>query len=209
MLLGPRHPKERKSLLVAGSIHGDEQLGTEGIVRLLETKGVPAPPSEVYFLPVVNPSGYIRKWNYNRWYEDPEKGWVHQMELGQKPSREYDVLHEAINWRNLIDYAKDGYLAFHEDPSATEGYIYFATAGRARPSRKDWLWRRYLRSTLNYWVGAGPDRAWPCDGSMGDALLHDGVPRIACVELPRKADPEKCIQAAKYLIVAAATAVYW
>lgn len=199
-----------KSLLVAGSIHGDERSGTLGIVRLLSDPGRFSLPSEVYYLPVVNPSGYIRGQHLNRWYEDPERGWVHQVELGQAPCREYSILHESANWRNLTVYAHSGYLAFHEDPDATEGYIYFATGDRRdRPNRKDRLWRRYLHDTLNYWVGAGPDRPWPCDGSMGDALLHDGVQRIACVELPMRGDPERNIMAAKHLIVAASTAVFW
>src|SRR6185503_2993050 len=76
VLLKPRDADASKpSILAAGGFHGEEPAGPWGIVEFLETAAEATLKSVNYsFLPLVNPTGFIKAQRLNIYGENPNRG---------------------------------------------------------------------------------------------------------------------------------------
>lgn len=122
MLLATPKESGKKSVLVVSGFHGNEFSGPWGICKFLASKSKPEGLLEslnVSFLPVVNPSAFMRNTRYNEWGEEPNQGFFSD---GEPLSKEGRIL--ADNMKELVTLAKDGFLSLHESAENDKYFFY-------------------------------------------------------------------------------------
>lgn len=110
----------KKNILISGGFHGEEPAGSWGIVHFLETASSEELNAvNLFFLPLVNPTGFDKNRRHNDWGEDPNQGFGDD---GKKPSREGRLLLQHLE--ELLKAAADGFLTLHEDSDMKQTYLW-------------------------------------------------------------------------------------
>jgi succinylglutamate desuccinylase len=196
LLLKPRDSDAAKpSILAAGGFHGEEPAGPWGIVEFLETADAETLKSVNYsFLPLVNPTGFIKAQRFNVYGENPNRGFlaippeIHQDFDNIYPSREGEVLIKHLP--ELLALAKDGFVSQHEDWRMRDGFV-FVNENASMPSP---FARTFLDTMARHFKPLDADGSntgcknglWANDhdGSFESLLFAHGVPRISTFETP-------------------------
>ena len=204
--------KAKKRLLVAAGFHGDEIAGVLGIKKFLESYK-PDQEVAVTFLPLVNESGFQLGRRYNKWGENPNRGFCHQSEIPNSKSREGQIL--AGYREMLVEAGKDGFLTLHEDPNHEMFYIY-TFEKETKPGMKSEQLMAIGAAEfgqcgdgkiVNKFADATDESSViegfcinKHDGSFEDWLWEEGVAYAVCTETPMKADLDRRIKTNTELI---------
>ncbi len=196
VLLKPRDSDASKpSILAAGGFHGEEPAGPWGIVEFLETADEQTLKSVNYsFLPLVNPTGFIKAQRFNIYGENPNRGFlaippdIHDEFDNIRPSREGEVLIKHLP--ELLTLAKDGFVSQHEDWRMNDGFV-FVNENAPMPSP---FAQTFLDTMAHHFKPLDSDGSntgckkglWANDhdGSFESLLFAHGVPRISTFETP-------------------------
>lgn len=201
-------PETKKRVLIAAGFHGDEVAGVRAIKRFLAGFN-PVKTVGVSILPLVNPTGFELGQRFNKWNENPNRGYCHrEMGLNKKMPREGKILMKNI--KLIKQLSSDGFLSLHEDILSDKFYVYtFEKLKRPGKFSKMLLGagKKYFES---YGDGViednfsrfGDDTVVKKglsfnkhDGSFEDYLFHLGVEKTACTETPGREKLEKRIEA--------------
>jgi predicted deacylase len=190
------HPSAQR-LLVAAGFHGEEPAGPWGLVRWLQSvvaAGQAWPAAALSLLPLVNRSGFAAGTRFNRWGENPNRGYGQAALVAKaNPSVEGRVLqqHGAL----LHAASQGGALCCHEDSRASQAYVYSFEPATAPSART----RAVLAAGARHF-GVMPDGAVDgCtvqggvifnhfDGSFESWMAEGGNRFAACVETPGQRD---------------------
>jgi Succinylglutamate desuccinylase / Aspartoacylase family len=193
------HPQLPR-LLVAAGFHGEEPAGPWGVLRWLQAvlavEGVAAawPAAAISLLPLVNRTGFAAGTRFNRWGENPNRGYGQAAVAAQLlPSREGRMLlqHGAL----LHAASLGGALCCHEDSRASQAYVYSFEPATAPSART----RAVLAAGARHF-GVMPDGTVDgCtvqggvifnhfDGSFESWMAEGGNRFAACVETPGQRD---------------------
>jgi hypothetical protein len=179
------HPSQEAigpSIMVMAGLHGDEIGGPWGILKYLQELD-PVSSTRLTIIPYVNPTGIRLKQRHNKSGQDPNDGFIHD-----PPSMLSDEGRVLMNnYEMLFSAAHDGLISLHEDVDMSEFYLYVNEEGSEFSSM--------LFSSLNSMLEPLKDPeiygdalknsvATCCLGSFEDLLYHNGVPFIACTEMP-------------------------
>lgn len=140
LLLTPAKMDESKpNILTAGGFHGNEPAGPWGILEFLETADAKTLEKVNFsFLPLVNPTGFVRAQRNNMFDENPNRGFVEDYIDSEEetdgdwtnrgPSAEGKILmqHSA----RLIELGREGFISQHEDDGLNEGFIFINEHGK-------------------------------------------------------------------------------
>jgi len=144
----------KKGILIASGFHGNESAGPWSILKYLkETKNI----GNVAFIPIVNPTGFKVCKRFNRYGEDPNRGYTNQ-----KLSREGKILFKNINL--LKKSSKLGLLTLHEDCDKNDCFVYcYKNKKAARKVKKSLL--KYFNQVKDGLI----------DPNITDAKSIDGI----------------------------------
>jgi len=188
--------KQRQSLLVAAGFHGEEQAGPWALLWYLET----ADDIDVSFLPMVNPSGFMRTRRCNDEGDSPNTGFIH-VQPGEHLSAEGEVL--KANVGRLRESGAEGFLTLHEQAHAPCFYLY------ALEKESSALTLAIRDAGARFFPLAGDGPVPPPgsgmvrsgivsnehDGTFEDLLFHEGVSRCFTTETPGMTDLPGRLQA--------------
>jgi len=182
---------DKKNLLVCGGFHGDEPAGCWSIIRFLETATAEElNGANIFFLPLVNPTGLMAGTRENNLGEDPNQGFCGND--GKKPSREGKILINHLG--KLVQAARDGAISMHEDIEFQQTYVW-----TYEPTQKPGAFTRGLLAALaqyfpifkggmehrgaviEFTEGIGFNVA---DNSFENLLVENGVTHVATSETP-------------------------
>ena len=190
-----RPDPQKKNLLIAGGIHGEEPAGSWGIVAFLETATAEEiSAANISFLPLVNPTGFNVNRRHNDWDEDPNQGYDGS---GKPPlPREGALMIQHLD--ALKAASTHGLLSLHEDTDMKEGYLWsYEPQNTAGPFTKGML--QVLEDSFGLYHGKVEHRGsyipMPegyglnvMDNSFESLLLKNGTPYCATTETPAHAD---------------------
>ena len=187
-LIYPVSVRSGPRLLIAAAFHGEEPSGAWGILKFLMQDSARLTNVNLSFIPIVNPSGFMAASRYNHLGQNPNSGFVPDVD-DSEPSQEGKVL--LANIDQLIELGSDGFLALHEDWEQSEAYLYsFEKANK--PGDFSFALRNALAAffpimSSERWEGHPVEAGIVfnhSDGSFEDRLFRSGVPRTACTETP-------------------------
>ncbi|NMH65377.1 M14 family metallopeptidase [Shewanella salipaludis] len=181
------------SVLISAGFHGEEAAGPWGLVHFLSEAG-----SELFervnltLLPLVNPTGFKKGHRFNKFGENPNRGFV--LENG-KPKANSDT---SVEGKMLLEHSqlllaasRDGILTCHEDVLQQQTYVY-----SFEPSQVPGRFSLGLRDALTqYFPQAVDDAIDGCpvkdgvifnhfDTSFEAFLVRSGAKLGACSETP-------------------------
>jgi predicted deacylase len=208
------HPPAQR-LLVAAGFHGEEPAGPWGLLGWLQSvvaDGQAWPAAAVSLLPLVNRSGFAAGTRFNRWAENPNRGYGQAALVAKAdPSVEGRVLqqHGAL----LHAASQGGALCCHEDSRAGQTYIYSFEPSEV-PSRRT---RAVLTAGARHFDVMPDGTVDGCvlqngvvfnhfDGSFESWMAEGGNRFAACVETPGQADINQRITAQADMVQAFVTA---
>ncbi|MBI3441690.1 MAG: M14 family metallocarboxypeptidase [Proteobacteria bacterium] len=185
----------KKNILISGGFHGEEPAGSWGIVHFLETATAEELNSaNLFFMPLVNPTGFNVNRRHNDWDEDPNQGFSGAD--GKKPSREGQILVDHLD--RLLKAAADGFLTLHEDSDMKQSYLWtYEDASKPGPVTDGLL--KVLGEHFPIFSGDMPNRGVVVDikdgigfnvfdNSFESMLVKLGVPYSATPETPAHPD---------------------
>ena len=108
---------EYKNVLIVSGFHGEEFCGPWGLCKFILAGGLQDLKVNLSFIPVVNPSGFVRQQRYNVWGEVSNYGY-----LNGHLSHEGKIL--VQNNQLLIVLARDGFLSLHENAWQKDFFLY-------------------------------------------------------------------------------------
>ncbi|ABX48118.1 MULTISPECIES: N-acetyl-ornithine deacetylase [Shewanella] len=181
------------SLLISAGFHGEESAGPWGLLHFLsEASADLFERVNLSLLPLVNPTGFSRGHRFNKYGENPNRGFV--FENGKPKANE----HTSVEGKLLLDHAqlliaacRDGILTCHEDVLSREAYVY-----SFEPSQVPGRFSLDLRDTLGGYFPIAEDGeidACPVkdglifnhfDTSFEACLVRSGARVGACTETP-------------------------
>ncbi|KAF0814852.1 hypothetical protein IGB42_00907 [Andreprevotia sp. IGB-42] len=188
-LLQPGVTAAGPRLLIAAGFHGEEPAGPWGLLRFLEQADDSLfARARLSFLPLVNVSGFAAGCRFNRWGENPNRGFC-ITEDGETPSREGHILLEHAPL--LAQLGSDGVLSCHEDVLVQYGYVYSfehaAAPGPFSHALRDCN-ARFFTLMPDGEVDGCPVRHGVVfnhrDSSFESWMMQAGVARAACTETP-------------------------
>jgi len=116
-------PNSLRNVLIMAGFHGDEQGGCLGILRYLESMTNVEENINISFIPRVNPTGLVRNARYNRFGEDPNRGfYTHKQKFST--SIEGKLLKENLS--EILKLSKDGFLTLHEDVDEISNFYLYS-----------------------------------------------------------------------------------
>lgn len=208
LVMGKNKKETGKNLLIAGGFHGDEVAGVWGIIKFLTDKSKISKNINLTFLPLVNPTGFALGKRFNKWGENPNRGFCHkEIELNRKLSREGEILLKNIDL--IKTYAADGFLSLHEDVLSEKLYVYTFEKLKTPGGFSKML----LGTGKKYFETYGNDIIKDNfskfsddtivknglsfnkhDGSFEDYMFDLGVEKTACTDIPGKKPIKKRIE---------------
>lgn len=207
VLLRPTAPIEGPNLIVGATFHGEEPAGAWGVMTYLFQELGAAPPANISFLPLVNPTGLNRGTRHNVFGENPNAGWIRTGTTSPETSAEAKAILANIDL--IADLGQDGVLSLHEDWEQARGYLYAYEQAGASPA-----WREGLLAVIAEAFGVADAAEAPYapldngvalnhrDGSFEDFMFENGAKRAYCTETPGLRDLPSRIRANCLLIKA-------
>lgn len=189
LLRRPGQHSDAKRLLIATALHGNEIAGPWGLLAFLRaTEPEWLDRAHWSLLPMINTTGFVADTRLNALGENPNRGYGPHA-AGLAPSVEGQVLlqHES----RLVEAARDGILACHEDLTRDFAYVY-AFEHRADPGPFSRtlaeVGARHFLLHPDGEVDGSPVRDGIIfnhhDGSLESWLTARGAPVAACIETP-------------------------
>lgn len=188
--------------------HGDEKAGVLSILKFFEESVSQfLTQCNLSFIPIVNPTGYLKNQRANFKGENPNSGFCHTFSGKPEPSVEGLFLINRLE--KIKRVSKDGFLSLHEDLEENTFYLY-----TFEKKKSFGVFSKNLRAEGQKFFRLHPDGEIEgnkikdsvifrqCDGSFEDLLFHEGIPYTACTETPGKKELEKRIEANKNIIMA-------
>lgn len=194
---------DKPNILTAGGFHGEEPAGPWGIIEFLETADEETLKKVNHsFLPLVNPTGFMRGVRFNIHGENPNRGFVAEYMDSEEekdaewtnrgPSAEGQILLQ--HGKRLAELARDGFTSQHEDNGIHQGFIFINEAG-TMPSRTASAFLTTIQKYFALVPDGGADSLEDCpikegmwvngmDSSFETWMLNQGVPRTITTETP-------------------------
>ncbi len=162
LLLTPRKIIDGPNILVAAAFHGDEPASPYGILEYLKTKEIKA---NVSFLPLVNPTGWVKNTRENAQGEDVNRGFcLCKTNCPHTPTSEGRLLLQ--NKALLIDLSKNGFLTLHEDWELDRFYFYLF---EGKPSDLG----QVIHKVLSIYARPKEDGIWEGESIKGGMILGE------------------------------------
>jgi predicted deacylase len=187
------HEMARASGLIVAGFHGDEPAPCMAVIEFIEKllKNEINTDCNISIIPIVNPTGLELRKRYNKWGQDPNRGFIHDFD-------NISIEGEIIK-NHLLNYHKkfDAMISLHEDIDETKFYLY-TFENQAKPGEFSYI----LRDAGAEFFAIKNDQF--CeegiifnehDGSFEDFMFHLGVHFTACTETPGKFDIDLRIKA--------------
>jgi predicted deacylase len=192
------------SLLISAGFHGEEAAGPWGMLHFL--RGLQPALFErvnLSLLPLVNPTGFKAGHRFNRFGENPNRGFT--LENGKPTPNE----HTSLEGKLLLEHAqllcaasRDGILTCHEDVLMNETYVYSfeptQTPGRFSLGLRDAL-GQYFKLAKDGFIDECPVTDGVIfnhfDTSFEAFLVRSGAKLAACSETPGQEDFDRRVQA--------------
>ena len=204
IILYESNSEKRPKILIVSGMHGEEQACPWGLLRFLESNP-DLRNCDLSFIPVVNPTGFMKGRRKDEDGRVPNRGYVHYIDqvfqerndkINEEPTKEDLILIKHIN--SLKETALDGFLALHED---NENNKYYVFAYGNQKHQIDYNLIELLKSTggSSFGIVEKEKSSVPgsgaqienglvendYDGSLEDALNHMGVSHSICSETPQ------------------------
>jgi hypothetical protein len=192
-LIEKSHENAGASGLIVAGFHGDEPAPCIAVIEFIEKllNNEINIGCDICIIPIINPTGLELGIRYNKWDQDPNRGFVHDFD---KISIEGEIIKNYV----LNHYKKfDAMISLHEDIEETKFYLY-TFENQEKPGEFSYI----LRNTGGEFFGIknGQDCEdgiifMEHDGSFEDFMFHLGVPFTACTETPGECDIDLRIKA--------------
>ncbi|HCD13251.1 M14 family metallocarboxypeptidase [Shewanella sp.] len=160
----PSATAELPSVLISAGFHGEEAAGPWGMLHFLsELQQDIFERINLSLLPLVNPTGFAKGHRFNKFGENPNRGFLQPKEgEASSPSVEGKLL---LEYGQLLQGAsREGILTCHEDVLQQQTYIY-----SFEPRQSPGQFSLQLRDTLGCFFDIA------ADGDIDGCPVQDGV----------------------------------
>ena len=193
LLLTPKIFKKQPNILIAAGFHGNETAPIWALLKVLEDNNLPT-NLNVSFLPLINPTGFIKNKRDNMFFENPNRGYAYNYGKERLPRYETVMSIEGkfimAKIKTVLKCASTSLLTMHEDDIINKFFIYTSTHSHLELENKLLkIGSDHFSTIIN-----GKDEENNKikngliidvkDGSFEDYLFRQGTPQCITTETP-------------------------
>jgi predicted deacylase len=193
VLLKPKKMRKSKRVLITSVAHGDETSGLSAILNLIND-GFEDNDVDVSFIPLLNPTGFIKGTREDEEEKNPNRGYIRDLD---PISSEGEIIKKNIRILNAL--ARDAFLDMHEDPREKNFYMYEYAKEQSVVAKEILkIGKKHFKKLFDGGIlNSEEDNE---DGSLEDYMHENGSKISIVTEIPGKWPIEKRIEASIEII---------